>query len=320
MATSDPKAIPIVHVIVPCYRVSSHILQVLSEIGPEVERIWVIDDVCPEGTADLVESSVTDRRVKVVRNEENMGVGGATKRGFARADADGADILVKLDGDGQMNPGLISALVAPIKGGWADYSKGNRFNSLAALKAMPRVRIFGNAVLSFWSKISTGYWSVNDPTNGFIAMSVLSYRKLELDKVANRYFFESDLLYRLRLAGARVSDVSMNAIYGSEVSNLRIWRIIFSWPFLHLRNFIGRLGYQYYLREWSIASLELPLGIMSFSMGTWLGVTAYFSSLSLGQSVTPGQITVASLLVILGTQLLLAFANYDIASEPKGRS
>ncbi|MDA9854031.1 glycosyltransferase family 2 protein [Aquiluna sp.] len=320
MAVSDPDATPEVHVVIPCYRVSSQILQVLSQIGPEISRIWVIDDACPEGTADIVEATISDPRVEVLRNKENLGVGGATKRGFALAEAAGAQVVVKMDGDGQMDADLIPALVRPLFEGSADYSKGNRFNSLAALKSMPRIRIFGNAVLSFWSKIATGYWSVNDPTNGFLAMSVNCYRKLEMGKVADRYFFESDLLFRLRLSNARVTDISMNAIYGSEVSNLRIWRIILSWPFLHLRNFLGRLGYQYYLREWSIASLELPLGIMSFSTGAWLGVTAYLSSLRIGDSVTAGQVTVASLLVILGTQLLLAFVNYDIASEPRSRS
>lgn len=308
-----------IHVVIPCFKVSNHILAVLSRVGPEVEHIWVVDDRCPELTGDIVERDSTDSRVAVLRNPMNLGVGGATKVGIAAAMTAGADIIVKLDGDGQMNPACIGLLTAPIVSGIADYAKGNRFNSPKSLREMPKVRIVGNAILSFWSKIATGYWSINDPTNGFLAINREVALKIEFEKIANSYFFESDLLYRLRLANARVADVSMSAKYGDETSSLSISRTILTFPFLFSRNYLGRVVYQYYLREWSIASLELPLGWAAIFCGSWLGISSLLQAYTSYSSITAGQATAASLLVILGMQLVLSFLSYDIASEPRAR-
>jgi len=306
-----------IHVVIPSYKVSKHILNVIGSIGPEVKRIWVIDDRCPDGSGRHVVSQVGDPRVSVVFNEENLGVGGATRVGILCALGEGADIIVKLDGDGQMDPSKIRLLVKPLLDGIADYSKGNRFAAPAALRMMPPLRILGNAVLSFWSKISSGYWSVNDPTNGFLAISSEMARRIELDKLASRFFFESDLLYRLRLCNARVADIPMEAIYADEKSNLKIGKVLLTFPFLHLRNLAARVVYQYYLKEWSIASLELPLATGLILSGLWLGLSSFASSIEASQGITAGQVTVSSLLIILGVQLALAFTAYDIASEPK---
>ena len=157
-------------VVVPSYRVTSHILEVLAGIGPAVERIYVIDDACPGNSGDLVRKKCKDKRVSVIHHETNQGVGGAVVTGYRAALADGMDVIVKVDGDGQMNPALIETIARPVINGEADYAKGNRFDSLENLFAMTRIRIFGNAVLSLWSKISSGYWSITDPTNGFTAI------------------------------------------------------------------------------------------------------------------------------------------------------
>ncbi len=152
-------------VVIPSYRVVKHILGVLSAIGPEIWRIYVIDDKCPEGSGDYVEDNCIDTRVVVLRHGTNQGVGSAVMTGYRAAIADGADIIVKVDGDGQMDPALIPNFIEPILAGEADYTKGNRFFYLEEIRAMPKVRLFGNAVLSFMTKLSSGYWDVFDPTN-----------------------------------------------------------------------------------------------------------------------------------------------------------
>lgn len=306
-----------VHVVIPAYKVDQHILDVLSRIGAEVKKIWVVDDFCPRESGKLVQKSTKDKRVNVIFNSQNLGVGGAVIAGYRAALADGADVLVKIDGDGQMFPEDLPALIRPILLGEADYTKGNRFDSLDDLYAMPRLRIFGNAILSFWSKLSSGYWSVTDPTNGYTAVHRAALERVELDKLSERYFFESDLLFRLNLAGAVVEDVALPARYGDEISNLKIRKVVVEFPLKFTKNLLKRIFYRYYLREWSIASFELPVGAMLTIFGTWFGISSYLSARAAGLSATAGQVTIASLAIILGVQLLLSFLAYDIQSEPK---
>src|SRR5262249_27880450 len=172
---------PMIAAVIPCFRVKRHILEVLAAVPPAVERIYVVDDACPEGTGDLVESAVLDPRVRVLRHVENQGVGAATLTGYRTALADGARVVVRLDADGQMDPALIPRLVAPILDGEADYAKGNRFFELEGLRAMPRLRLAGNSLLSFASKLSSGYWNVFDPTNGFTAIHAEVLRRVPLE-------------------------------------------------------------------------------------------------------------------------------------------
>lgn len=306
-----------IHVVIPAYKVERHILDLIPRIGPEVEKIWVVDDACPNGSGELVKTKSKDKRVSVLQNEENLGVGGAVIAGYRAAMSAGADVVVKLDGDGQMFPEDISTLVKPIELGEADYTKGNRFDSLDDLYQMPRVRIFGNAVLSLWSKLSSGYWGVTDPTNGFTAIHRAVLQKIELDKLSSRYFFESDMLFRLNISGAVVEDVSLPARYGDEKSNLKIRKVLVEFPFKHTRNLFKRIFYRYYLREWSIASFELPLGIGLGVFGAWFGLSSFLAAADAGRATTAGQATIASLAIILGVQLMLSFLSYDIQSEPR---
>lgn len=303
--------------VIPAYKVSEHILDLLSRIPKTVSKIWVVDDRCPELSGQLVKKAVKDKRVSVLFNSENQGVGGATKAGYKAALSEGADIVVKMDGDGQMYPEDLDQLLRPILIGEADYAKGNRFDSLDELYLMPRIRIFGNAVLSFWSKLSSGYWRVTDPNNGYTAIHRSVLQRVDLEKVSQRYFFESDMLFRLNLAGAVVEDVSLPARYGSEKSNLKIRKVLFEFPWKYNRNMVKRVFYRYFLREWSIASFELPAGLGLSIFGLWFGLASFLAANAAGRETTAGQVTIASLSIILGFQLLLSFLSYDIQSEPK---
>lgn len=304
-------------VVIPAFRVRRHVLEVIAGIGPEVQRIFVVDDACPEGSGDLVEAECRDARVRVLRHAQNGGVGAAMVTGYRAALDDGADIVVKLDGDGQMDPALIPDFVAPIAAGQADYTKGNRFFHLEGLSAMPRVRLVGNAVLSFMNKISSGYWDIFDPTNGYTAVHADILRWLPLDKLHRGYFFETDMLFRLNILRAVVWDVPMRARYGDEVSNLRISRVIGDFLVRHVRNFVKRIFYNYYLRDLSIASLELPLGLAGVVAGITLGSYHWIRSASVGIPTTAGTVMLAALPLLAGLQLLLAFVHYDIASVPR---
>ncbi|MBB1472870.1 glycosyltransferase family 2 protein [Luteimonas sp. MC1782] len=309
--------LPRIAVVLPCYRVKAHILDVLASIPPVVEIIIVVDDACPERSGAMVETECTDPRVRVHYNAVNQGVGGAVLNGYREAIAAGADIIVKIDGDGQMDPRLIGHFVAPIAAGEADYTKGNRFFDLTNITRMPPLRIFGNAVLSFMAKLSTGYWDLFDPTNGYTAIHADVARRLPFDRISKRYFFETDLLFRLNTLRAVAVDVPMDAHYGDEVSNLRISRILGEFLAKHVRNFGKRIFYNYFLRDLSLASLELVAGTLLIAGGALFGAQAWLQSMQSGVSTPAGTVMLSALPIILGLQFVLAFLGYDIASVPR---
>jgi len=303
-------------VVIPCFKVREHILSVIDEIGTEVSAIYVVDDACPDGSGVYVAKGCSDPRVRVIYNSENQGVGGAVIEGYKAAINDGMDVIVKVDGDGQMDPSLIPDFIAPILSGEADYTKGNRFFDLEELRSMPKTRLFGNAILSFMTKLSSGYWDLFDPTNGYTAIHSEVAKHLPLKKISKRYFFETDMLFRLNTLRAVVVDIPMDAKYGDEVSNLKISKILGEFLYKHVRNFFKRIFYNYYLRDMSLASLELPLGLflflfgIGFGMYKWMYASPYHSS-------SAGTVMLSALPLLMGLQLILAFLGQDIGSIPR---
>ncbi len=303
-------------VIIPTYRARSHILGVINDIGPEVARIYVVDDCCPERTGDYVAANCTDPRVRLIKHSVNQGVGGAVMTGYKSALEDSMDILIKIDSDGQMDPALIYDFVAPIIEGEADYTKGNRFFDLEKVRSMPTVRLIGNAALSLLCKLSSGYWNIFDPTNGYTALHADVARHLPFEKISRRYFFESDMLFRLNTIRAVVIDIPMEARYGDEVSNLKISKIVFEFLSKHIQNFIKRLFYNYYLRDMSLASIELPAGIALILFGVIYGLYHWFDSIQASTPAPAGTVMLSALSMLVGLQFLLAFVGHDISSVP----
>lgn len=304
-----------VWVVIPCYKVKAHILRVIEKTPAWVDGVVCVDDACPEGSGDFVEAHAKDPRVVVIRLQKNLGVGGATLAGYAEAARRGGRILVKVDGDDQMDLGYMGQLVAPILLGEADYAKGNRFTSISHLRSMPSVRVFGNAALSFAAKLSTGYWNIFDPTNGYTAIdSTLALLVMER-RISRRFFFETDLLYHLGALRAVVRDVPIPARYADEVSNLRIGAIVGPFALKHLRNFARRVLGQYFVRDFNAASLELVFGLFGVLFG--LGYAAHYVATRVpGQVASAGVVMAAALPIILGAQLLLQALNFDVLNVP----
>lgn len=311
-----PMTEPRTAVVIPCYKVKAKVVEVIRAIGPEVQWIICVDDACPEGSGRHVQEQVRDPRVSVVFLEQNQGVGGATCAGYRAALDKHADVVVKLDGDGQMDPALIPSLLRPILAGSADYTKGNRFYNVEDVAAMPLLRLLGNACLSFASKFSSGYWGLLDPTNGFTAVHGKVLALLPLPKLSQRWFFESDLLFRLNTMGAVITDVPMRAVYGDGGSNLRILPVIPEFAWKHLRNYLKRIFYSYFLRGFSIASVQLVLGLLLLVFGIAYGGAAWMRSVHEQVFASAGTVMLAALPVIIGFQMLLAFLTYDMQSAP----
>ena len=304
-----------VWLIVPCYKVKAHISRVIARAPDWIEGIVCVDDACPENSGDFIEEAKADARVRVVRLPQNRGVGGATLAGYAEADRLGARILVKVDGDDQMDLSYLAQLVAPIILGEADYAKGNRFTSISHLQAMPPVRVFGNAALSFAAKVSTGYWNVFDPTNGFTAIESSVARRVMEKSVSQRFFFETDLLYHLGTLRAVVRDVPMPARYGDEVSNIRISAIIGPFAGKHLTNFLQRILGQYFVRDFNVATLEMLAGLFLFGFGMIYGLH-WLAVRDVHQAASAGVVMMAALPVLIGVQLLLQAMNFDVLNVP----
>lgn len=308
---------PAIAVVIPCYRVKKNILGVLEAIGQEVHSIYVVDDACPEGSGRHAEEGCQDPRLRVLYNPENLGVGGATMAGYRRALEEGAEIIVKIDGDGQMNPALIPQFVQPILSGQADYTKGNRFFDVEGLVQMPILRLYGNAALSFLSKLATGYWNLFDPANGYTAIHARVVEILPLPKISRGFFFESDMLFRLNTTGAVIVEIPLEAQYGDEVSNLYIRRIVGEFAVKHGRNFAKRISYNYFIRGFSIASVHLLVGLGLLVFGVVFGGYHWYLSWRSGVTASSGTVMLASLPILAGIQFLLSFISYDIQSVPR---
>jgi len=306
-----------VAVVIPCYKVRRHVLGVIARIPPEVAQIWVVDDACPEHSGDHVAANCADARVRVLRLERNGGVGAAVMTGYRAACDAGAGIIVKIDGDGQMPPARIPQFITPIQQGLADYTKGNRFFDPESLSEMPTVRLLGNLVLSFMTKLSSGYWQIADPTNGFTAIDARLIGRLPLDKISPRYFFESDLLFRLGTLRAAVLDVPMHAEYPHGDSSLSVRRVVLTFLAGNLRNTFKRLIYMYYLRDFSLGSVLLPAGLALTLFGGVFGALKWAQLHALGAVASAGTVMLAALPLIVGIQLLLTFVQFDVQNVPR---
>lgn len=304
-------------IVIPCYRVRESIIQVVRGALDYADMIICVDDACPQSSGQRVEQEISDPKVSVLFNQQNLGVGGAVKAGYQAALEAKCDFVIKLDGDGQMDPGLIPLMVQPILDAESDYCKGNRFHELEYLKDMPALRLFGNSMLSLFTKLSTGYWQIMDPTNGFTAIGFHALSVIPLKKVSNNYFFESDMLFRLNVARAVVSDMPMRAHYGDETSNLRIGRVLGPFLLSNVRNLFKRIFYNYFLRDFNVASLQLVVGLIVSMFGLVTGIGAWSRSIETGVPASAGTVMLAGLPFIIGFQLLLSFLNYDIQNAPR---
>jgi glycosyltransferase involved in cell wall biosynthesis len=307
--------VPVVAVIVPAYRAATHIRKVLAGIPSFVTYIVVVDDCSPDDTAELVEAW-PDPRVHLVSHSVNQGVGGAVLTGYDAALRLGAEILVKMDSDDQMDPAYLLPLITPIVCGEADFTKGNRFLHVRQLQTMPLLRRVGNIGLSFLTKLASGYWNVFDPTNGYIAIHASVAAQIDRAALDRRYFFESSMLLELGLLRAVVRDVYAPARYGDEVSHLSELRALVEFPVRLLYGFIRRLWVQYFVRDFGVFGILLLMGVPLFTFGSFHGVWNWIRSARLGAVTPAGTVMLAVLPVILGIQFLLQAAILDVQGLP----
>ncbi|MBC7878910.1 MAG: glycosyltransferase family 2 protein [Anaerolineales bacterium] len=303
--------------VIPAYRVERDIESVLSGLPDYIKHIIVVDDASPDSSADLITAAAQkDIRIILIKHSQNQGVGGAMISGFEKALELGAQIVVKLDGDGQMDAAHLPALIAPLIEGKADFVKGNRFRDFQSLQQMPFIRRIGNLSLSFLTKAATGYWNIFDPTNGFFAVRTEILAKLPFNQLDRRYFFETSMLSNLYLLDAFILDVPIPARYRGEASSMSIWRVLVEFPIKLIRTLLRRIILKYFLFDFSMTSVYLLTGIPLVLFGLIFGITKWIQYASIGIAAPTGTVMIPTLSLIVGIQILLSAIEIDMKSTP----
>jgi dolichol-phosphate mannosyltransferase len=308
----------IVSVVIPCYNVARHIEEVVGNIPSQVSYIITVNDCSRDETESIIHRLLQEnKKIIYLKHELNQGIGAAMLTGFRKSMELKSGITIKMDGDNQMDPGYIPALLKPLMENQADFTKGNRFRDFAALKKMPVSRRLGNLGLSFLIKGASGYWNIFDPNNGFIAIKNETLQNVDFNRIHKRYFFESSMLIELYYGNAVVQDVPMKARYGDEISGLSKTKTLFEFPPKLFMAFLRRIVLKYFLYEFNIASLYMLFGVPLFIAGVVYGLINFVKYTSSHIAAPTGTVVIPTLLITLGFQLLLSAANYDINNYPK---
>lgn len=304
----------IVAAVVPAYNEALMITQVIDTMPEYVDHIVIVDDHSPDNTSEIVQSS-TDPRVTLIRHEANQGVGGAVITAHKKAIELGADVNVVMAGDAQMDPTYLPDLLDNVTDGGFGFAKANRFYSPESFAGMPKYRVFGNIVLSFMTKVASGYWNLFDPQNGYTAIRTSVLKRVPLDRVAKRYSFENDLLIHLNVLNTSATDVPIPAVYGNEVSSIKLSKVV---PELLSLLFVGgarRFWYRYVLWSFSPIALLAFFGTLFMLFGIALGIWTIVQIAMTG-TATAATVMLVALPILVGSQMLISGLQLDIQNSP----
>ncbi len=300
--------------VIPTYRAAATIVAVVADALRYADVVVVVDDACPEGSGAIArEAYAGNPAVRLIERATNGGVGAAMKTGIGYAIEAGAEIIVKIDADGQMDPSFIPLMVGLFA---EDPSlvaiKGNRFFQAQVLEAMPKARLFGNAVLSLMAKFASGYWNTIDPTNGYLAFKAPLLAMLPWQNFSDSYFFEMSVLCELGLRRLPLVELEMPTIYTSAPSSLSIGRVILDFPPRLFKLTMRRLLLQYLVFDVNLGSLYAVVGsflvLFSLIFGAYEWIQSYVTHI--GRAT--GTVMLVVLTFLMGFQLLLNALMCDV--------
>ncbi|WP_281286738.1 glycosyltransferase family 2 protein [Catellatospora sichuanensis] len=305
----------VVAVVVPAHNEQALIATTISTMPDFVDHIIVVDDCSTDETSQRARS-VGDPRVTLIRHERNTGVGGSILDGHRLALELKADVSVVMAGDAQMDPAHLPRLLDPIAADDVEFTKANRFYSRNSFQGMPKLRVFGSVILSFMTKAASGYWHLFDPQNGYTAISRDALERIDLDSIAQRYEFENDLLINLNIADVRAKDVPVPARYGTEVSGMKLHKVIPRISWLLWRGFWRRMVVKHVLRSFSPIALLFLSGSALLTVGGLIG--AYITVVRFFDGVTPsaGTVLLAVAPCLVGIHLVVNSLLLDIQEAP----
>jgi glycosyltransferase involved in cell wall biosynthesis len=300
--------------VVPAYKEEKMIGTVIETMPSYVDHIVIVDDCSPDDTSGVVRS-YRDKRVTLIRHTVNQGVGGAIITGHRAAMELGADVNVIMAGDAQMDPLYLPGLLDRVTSDGYGFAKANRFFSPESFAGMPKYRVFGNIVLSFMTKLASGYWHLFDPQNGYTAVRTEVLKRVPLDNVARRYSFENDLLIHLNILQVPAIDVPIPAVYGNEVSSIKLGRVIPELLNLLTKGFWRRVWYRYVLWSFSPIALLLVLGLILTAVGLGVAIWVCFQ-VAASVVATAATVMLAALPLMIGVQMLISALQLDIQASP----
>jgi glycosyltransferase involved in cell wall biosynthesis len=301
-------------VVVPAYDEEALVGTTIKGVPDFVDRIFVVDDASRDGTAAAARSA-GDGRVEVLTHDRNAGVGAAIVTGYKRAVADGIDVTCVMAADNQMDPADLKKIALPVVRGEVDYAKANRLISGEAWRVIPRSRYLGNAMLSFLTKIASGYWHVADSQSGYTAASREMLAQLDLERVYRGYGFPNDMLVHLNVWNARVRDIPSRPVYGvGERSGIKIRKVVPRISWLLLKGFFWRMREKYVIRDFHPLVFFYALGFLMTLLGLGLGIAEVVLRI-MGNAVSVGTVVLVALLLIFGSQFTLFAMWFDMESN-----
>lgn len=304
----------VISISVPAHNEEALIAKVIETMPDFVDHIVIVDDCSTDDTSGAA-NRAADARTVVIRHEHNTGVGGAVLTAHRKGVELGADVCVVMAGDAQMDPDYLPALLDPVVEGGFGYAKANRFFSMDSFQGMPRYRIFGNIILSFLTKLASGYWNLFDPQNGYTAITRETLDRLDLDRIAKTYEFENDLLINLNILDVRATDVPIPAIYGEEVSGMKMSKVVPAIGSLLFRGFFRRLILKYTIRSFSPIALFFFTGMLLCAFGFLMGLWVLWETIGPPVAST-GTVILSVVPFMLGVQFLLTALTLDIQASP----
>jgi glycosyltransferase involved in cell wall biosynthesis len=301
-------------VVVPAFNEEKLIEQTILQVPDYIDKIVVVDDASKDKTSKILSKLKNRNELSIIQHKENQGVGSSIMDGYLKLIDDNLDIAVVMAGDNQMDPKYLPKLLDSLIENNFDVAKGNRYLNTKELKSMPSYRFFGNIVITFFTKLASGYWSIFDTLNGYVASRMSVLKLIEFNKIKKRYDFEISMLINLNILGAKIVDVPIPAVYGTEVSDLKVWRVL---PGLMKTLFFGfwrRIFYKYIFYNTHPISIFLIFGLLFQLIGFLIGI---WSIVATKGHPTASSALLAVLPFLLGFQLALTAIIIDIQNEPK---
>lgn len=298
-------------VVIPAYQAERTIQKVILQIPAYVDWIIVIDDASTDTTLSAVKQ-ISDPRICILHHNRNTGVGGAMVTGYQKAIELRADLIAKIDADGQMDPKYLARFARAAVRFKCDYVKANRFGHIDKLPTMPKLRLAGNLFLTFLTKFVSGYWNIFDPQNGYVMITHKMLKRLNLKSLARGYFFENSMLINLNIMRAKIAEIYIPAQYGGEESSMRLSHIIVTFPPKLLLGYLYRIYQKYVFRSLSPFALLSIFGIVTMLWGTVWGGISWWQSYTTRVPATTGTVILALLPLLLGWTSLLQALVLDI--------
>jgi glycosyltransferase involved in cell wall biosynthesis len=305
-----------VAVVLPAHNEELLLPATLAGIPSFVDRIYVVDDASTDATVGHAHAEAArDPRIVVIVHERNSGVGAAVRTGYRRAMNEQMEIVCVMNSDNQMDPDELVLLATPVARGELDYAKANRLFTGQAWDLIPHYRYLGNAVLSLFTKVASGYWHVADSQAGYTAIALPTLELLPLDRLYPRYGYPNDMLVHLNISNARVRDIPSRPIYGiGERSGIRLRKVIPRLSWLLFKRFWWRLWQKYVIRDFHPLVFFYAAGVFTSVLGFALGVWQVVIRL-LGYRVTAGTIGLVVTLLTFGLMFSLFAMWFDMETN-----